>query len=177
MIGYTYEVLRLHLSSALKGALLVRKVQEQAQALEIANRQLQKLRDSEHAYLEGIKHELELGREIQASFLPREMPNIKGWELYPAFQPARAVSGDFYDVFMMPDGKLVLVISDVSGKDVGAALFMALIKTLIRALAEQALSGAAHPLDAIQLTNHYLINHHYGNNGRYMYATCFYGTA
>ncbi|MBN1600910.1 MAG: SpoIIE family protein phosphatase [Chitinispirillaceae bacterium] len=173
MIGYTYEVLRLHLSSALKGALLVRKVQEQAQALEIANRQLQKLRDSEHAYLEGIKHELELGREIQASFLPREMPNIKGWELCPAFQPARAVSGDFYDVFMMPDGKLILVISDVSGKDVGAALFMALIKTLIRALAEQALSGAAHPLDAIQLTNHYLINHHYGNNGRYMYATCF----
>jgi DNA-binding LacI/PurR family transcriptional regulator/serine phosphatase RsbU (regulator of sigma subunit) len=173
MIGYTYEVLRLHLSSALKGALLVRKVQEQAQALEIANRQLQKLRDSEHAYLEAINHELELGREIQASFLPREMPQIKGWELCPAFQPARAVSGDFYDVFMMPDGKLILVISDVSGKDVGAALFMALIKTLIRALAEQALSGAAHPLDAIQLTNHYLINHHYGNNGRYMYATCF----
>ncbi len=173
MIGYTYEVLRLHLSSALKGALLVKKVQEQAQALEFANRQLQKLRDSEHAYLEAIKHELELGREIQASFLPREMPKIDGWELVPAFQPARAVSGDFYDVFMMPDGKLILVISDVSGKDVGAALFMALIKTLIRALAEQALSGAAHPLDAIQLTNHYLINHHYGNNGRYMYATCF----
>jgi DNA-binding LacI/PurR family transcriptional regulator/serine phosphatase RsbU (regulator of sigma subunit) len=173
MIGYTYEVLRLHLSSALKGALLVKKVQEQAQALEIANRQLQKLRDSEHAYLEAIKHELELGREIQASFLPREMPKITGWELCPAFQPARAVSGDFYDVFFMPDGKLILVISDVSGKDVGAALFMALIKTLIRALAEQALSGAAHPLDAIQLTNHYLINHHYGNNGRYMYATCF----
>ncbi|HEX2957674.1 MAG TPA: substrate-binding domain-containing protein, partial [Chitinispirillaceae bacterium] len=173
MIGYTYEVLRLHISSALKGALLVKKVQEQAQALEIANRQLQKLRDSEHAYLEGIKHELDLGREIQASFLPREMPDIDGWELVPAFQPARAVSGDFYDVFFMPDGKLILVISDVSGKDVGAALFMALIKTLIRALAEQSLSGAAHPLDAVQLTNHYLINHHYGNNGRYMYATCF----
>jgi len=50
---------------------------------------------------------------------------------------------------------------------------MALIRTLIRALAEQALAGASEPLDAISLTNKYLINHHYGNKGRYMYATLF----
>jgi sigma-B regulation protein RsbU (phosphoserine phosphatase) len=173
--GFTYEILRQHISSALKGAILMKKVQEQALALEIANQQLQKLREAEHAYLEAIKHELELGREIQGSFLPRALPEIDHWEIHPAFQPAREVSGDFYDVFKLPDGKIVLVISDVSGKDVGAALFMALINTLIRALTEQALSGATHPLDAVNLTNKYVINHHYGNNGRYMYATLFMG--
>ena len=171
--GFTYEILRQHISSALKGAILMKKVQEQALALEVANQQLQKLRDAEHAYLEAIKHELELGREIQGSFLPRELPTLDAWEICPAFQPAREVSGDFYDVFTLPDQKVVLVLSDVSGKDVGAALFMALIRTLIRALAEQALSGAANPLDAVHLTNKYVINHHYGNNGRYMYATLF----
>ena len=171
--GLTYEILQQHISSALKGALLMKKVQEQSSALELANKQLQKLRDAEHAYLEAIKHELELGRQIQMSFLPRTVPQISGWEIVTAFQPAREVSGDFYDIFTLPDDKVVLVICDVSGKDVSAALFMALIRTLIRALAEQALSGAAEPLDAVGLTNRYLINHHYGHNGRYMYATLF----
>jgi phosphoserine phosphatase RsbU/P len=90
-----------------------------------------------------------------------------------AFQPAREVSGDFYDIFTLPDGKLVMVICDVSGKDVSAALFMALIRTLIRSLAEQAIVRNTQPLDAIGQANRYLINHHYGNNGRYMYATLF----
>ena len=171
--GLTYEILQQHISSALKGALLMKKVQEQSKALEEANVQLQKLRDAEHAYLEAIKHELELGREIQASFLPRSIPDLPGWEIVTAFQPAREVSGDFYDIFTLPDGKLVMVICDVSGKDVSAALFMALIRTLIRALAEQALAGASEPLDAVGLTNRYMINHHYGHEGRYMYATLF----
>lgn len=171
--GLTYEILRQHISSALKGALLMKKVQEQTVALENANRQLQKLRDAEHAYLQAIKHELELGREIQNSFLPSEIPQVPGFEVVAAFQPAREVSGDFYDIFTLPDGKLVMAICDVSGKDVSAALYMALIRTLIRALAEQAVSGAVRPLDAVGTTNKYLINHHYGNNGRYMYATLF----
>ena len=169
--GMTYEILQQHISSALKGALLMKKVQKQTAALEVANRQLQKLRDAEHAYLQAIKHELELGRDIQNSFLPDEIPQIEGWELVTFFQPAREVSGDFYDIFRLDDGKLVLVICDVSGKDVSAALYMALIRTLLRALAEQSLAGAVNPLDAISLTNKYLINHHYGTKGRYMYAT------
>jgi|GEM_PF-595889 len=171
--GETYEILQRHISSALKGALLMKKVREQATALEIANQQLRKLRDAEHAYLKAIKHELELGREIQMSFLPRTIPAVKGWEIVVAFQPAREVSGDFYDIFTLPDNKLAMVICDVSGKDVSAALFMSLIRTLIRAFAEQALSGASEPLDAVGLTNRYLINHHSGGNGRYMYATLF----
>lgn len=169
--GMTYEILQQHISSALKGALLMKKVQEQTTALEDANKQLQKLRDAEHAYLQAIKHELELGRDIQTSFLPETIPDIEGWELVTHFQPAREVSGDFYDIFRLDKSKLVLVICDVSGKDVSAALYMALIRTLLRALAEQSLTGAVNPLDAISLTNKYLINHHYGTKGRYMYAT------
>lgn len=171
--GLTYEMLRQYISSALKGALLMKKVQEQALALEVANLQLQKLRDAEHAYLEAIKHELELGREIQGSFLPREMPEIKGWEIEHAFSPAREVSGDFYDAFTLPTGQVAFLIADVSGKDVGAALFMVLIRTLIRSLSEVILIEKGNPLDTVNLTNTYLINHHYGNNGRYMYATLF----
>jgi serine phosphatase RsbU (regulator of sigma subunit)/DNA-binding LacI/PurR family transcriptional regulator len=171
--GLTYEMLRQHISSALKGALLMKKVQEQALALETANQQLQKLRDTEHAYLDAIKHELELGRDIQGSFLPREMPDIKGWEVGHAFSPAREVSGDFYDSFVLPSGQVALLIADVSGKDVGAALFMVLIRTLIRSLIEMLFAKNGNPLDSIDLTNKYLIAHHYGNNGRYMYATLF----
>lgn len=171
--GLTYEIFRQYISSALKGALLMKKVQEQSLALETANVQLQKLRDTEHAYLEAIKHELELGREIQGSFLPRELPKINGWEIDHAFAPAREVSGDFYDVFTLPTGQIALIIADVSGKDVGAALFMVLIRTLIRSLSEVIHYENSTPLDTIQLTNNYLINHHYGNNGRYMYATLF----
>ena len=173
--GQTYEILQQHISSALKGTLLMKQVQEQAAALEAANEQLQKLRDAEHAYLKAIKHELELGRDIQTSFLPRSIPEVPGWEVVNYFQPAREVSGDFYDVFVLPDGEVMLTICDVSGKDVSAALYMALIRTLIRALAEQALGGASEPLDAVSTTNRYLINHHHGNNGRYMYATLFMG--
>jgi phosphoserine phosphatase RsbU/P len=171
--GLTYEMLRQHISSALKGALLMKKVQEQALALENANQQLQKLRDTERAYLDAIKHELELGRDIQGSFLPREMPDIKGWEVGHAFSPAREVSGDFYDVFILPSGQIAFLIADVSGKDVGAALFMVLIRTLIRSLIEMLFTKNTNPLESVDLTNKYLINHHYGNNGRYMYATLF----
>lgn len=171
--GLVYETLRQHISSALKGALLMKKVQEQSLALESANHQLQKLRDAEHAYLEAIKHELELGREIQGSFLPREIPEVNGWEIQFAFSPAREVSGDFYDFFTLPNGHIALVIADVSGKDVSAALFMALIRTLIRSLSEMQHKGESNALTTIATTNKYLINHHYGNKGRYMYATLF----
>lgn len=173
-IGYVYEILSEHLSGALQGALLMKKVQEQAITLEHTNQQLQKLREQEHAYLKAIKRELELGREIQASFLPESMPVLNGWESSKLFLPAREVSGDFYDAFLLEDGRAAFVIADVSGKDVGAALFMSLIRTLIRAFAEQSLEGAADPLNAITLTNRYIAHHHHSGNGRFMYATMFF---
>ncbi len=80
------------------------------------------------------EHELEMGRQIQAGFLPETLPDIPGWEIAAHFQPALQVAGDFYDVFPLGAHQTVaLVIADVCDKGVGAALFMGLFRTLLRA--------------------------------------------
>ncbi|HAY85159.1 MAG TPA: hypothetical protein DCY42_09630 [Chloroflexi bacterium] len=90
------------------------------------------LRDLEQAYLRSLEKELEIGHQIQSGFLPAELPLKAGWDLNAYFQPAREVAGDFYDVFELPDGKLVITLGDVADKGVGAALFMALYRSLLR---------------------------------------------
>ena len=93
-----------------------------------------RLRDKEQLYLKGLERELAIGRQIQAGFLPDRLPQPSGWELAARLQPAREVGGDFYDAFpLAQDQKVGLVVADVSGKGVGAALFMTLFRTLIRA--------------------------------------------
>lgn len=109
------------------------------------------------------------------SFLPQELPQPAGYELSVAFMPAREVSGDFYDVFLMGTDTLALVIADVSGKDVSAALFMSLIRTLIRVFSEQALVEGKDPLNAIEVVNNYIIQHHRYRDGRCMFATIVLG--
>ena len=95
-----------------------------------------RLRERE-ADLLRYKRELEIGREIQLSFLPSRLPHPPGWELVSHFQPALEVAGDFYDAFTLPHGHVALVIADVVGKGVTAALFMAIIRSLFRALFQQ----------------------------------------
>ena len=82
------------------------------------------------------ERELEIGRDIQAGFFPAALPLPDGWEIETHFQPARHVAGDFFDVFSFKgDSKIGIVVADVCGKGVGAALFMALFRSLIRVLA------------------------------------------
>jgi phosphoserine phosphatase RsbU/P len=83
-----------------------------------------------------LERELEIGREIQSSFLPAKLPRIPGWQLATHMQPARLVSGDFYDAFELAPGCFGLIIADVCDKGVGAALFMGLIRSLLRAFAQ-----------------------------------------
>jgi sigma-B regulation protein RsbU (phosphoserine phosphatase) len=90
----------------------------------------------EHAN-QKMTRELALAGQVQASFLPAKMPHIPGWQLAVTLKPARETSGDFYDVHLMPDGKLGLLIADVVDKGVGAALYMALCWALIRAYAAE----------------------------------------
>jgi len=131
------------------------------------------------------EHELEIGRRIQAGFFPEMMPVLPDWEIAAYFKPARQVAGDFYDAFTLMGGrKIGIVIADVCDKGVGAALFMALIRSLIRAFAIQNFDAikseetSSDPavekalLKTITLTNNYIAETHSRAN---MFATVFFG--
>lgn len=130
-----------------------------------------RLRDREQAYLTAVRQELELGRRVQADFLPATLPQLAGWELAASFVPAREVAGDFYDAFVLPCGRLGLLIGDVCDKGVGAALYMTLTRSLLRAFAEQAGDDHAAPLLAVTRTNSYIARHH---RQSHMFATTFF---
>jgi len=78
-----------------------------------------------------LEKELEVAREVQAGLMPREMPDIPGFSLAGAWHPAREVAGDFYDIFPLDDGRWGMVIGDVAGKGTAAALYMAMVHSLI----------------------------------------------
>ena len=93
--------------------------------------------------VESLTHEMDVARSIQRDFLPDALPTSRGVQLDAALHPARQVSGDFYDAFAMPPSNtVVLVVGDVCDKGVGAALFMALFRSLIRASADPVEGGA-----------------------------------
>jgi serine phosphatase RsbU (regulator of sigma subunit) len=151
------------------------------------------------AYSRVLNNELEKGRQMQINFLPQQLLQMTGWETAAFFKPARQVAGDFYDVFRLPGGAIGLVVADVCDKGVGAALFMALFRSLIRIFSGQtSLNGLpltcsgdlqdetqpssdddpgldpAHrqALKAVQLTNDYIALNH---GELAMFATLFFG--
>ncbi len=138
--------------------------------------------EREALYRKALEREFEIGREIQAGFLPETLPQPKGWEIAASLKSAREVTGDFYDVFELTDGKIGLVIADVCDKGLGAALFMTLFRSLIRAVsnidfftnAEYAstIDPARRIENAISLTNNYIAETHGGTN---MFCTIFFG--
>ncbi len=136
------------------------------------------LRDKEQLYLKSLERELEIGREIQAGFLPTELPKASGWEIAASLKSAKEVAGDFYDAFFLEsEQKICLVIADVCDKGVGAALFMTLCRSLLRFTIEvtdtfEEHSSASRLKYAVGLTNRYIANTH-GDTG--MFATIFFG--
>lgn len=148
---------------------------------------------------EKYEADVQIGRQIQASFLPETLPKPAGWEIEARFQPARQVAGDWYDAFPLTHGRIGLVIADVCDKGVGAALFMALMRSLVRAYGQQNYAlrlldvletdapaapraergrrtapsvGVTALRNAVELTNNYISRTH-GNTG--MFATMFFG--
>jgi sigma-B regulation protein RsbU (phosphoserine phosphatase) len=135
-----------------------------------------------------IEHDVQVARQIQADFLPDVLPQPQGWEIEAFFQPAREVAGDFYDAFMVDDNQVGFVIADVCDKGVGAALFMALSRSLVRAFSWINSRNRARPqdsspesqlfdciemgLDPIGLTNNYIAQIHTKMN---MFVTLFFG--
>ena len=110
--------------------------------LERRNVELQLSVESGVARLEMQEQELQRAREIQQSLLPREIPQIPGFEVAGAWQPASTVSGDYYDVLRLGGHRLGICIADVVGKGVSAALLMANVQAAVRAFASAAESPA-----------------------------------
>jgi phosphoserine phosphatase RsbU/P len=146
------------------------------------------------------ERELEIAREIQFSFLVKDYPQPEGWEIGTFIRPARQVSGDFYDVFPITTSKhIALIMADVCDKGVGAAMYMAIFRSLLRAYSDQQYiirwsgvptanqtdtptgvfrqdailaSGVPSLKNAIDLTNNYIATQHGNSN---MFATVFFG--
>jgi len=101
--------------------------------LERRNVQLQRMLQAGAARLEIQEQELQRAREIQQSLLPKEIPQLPGIAVATAWRPARAVSGDYFDVLRLDGNRLAICIADVSGKGVSAALLMANVQASLRA--------------------------------------------
>jgi serine phosphatase RsbU (regulator of sigma subunit) len=114
---------------------------------------------------ERHEQELRIARDIQQALLPREIAAPRGWSIDTHYQPARAVGGDLYDLQPLPDGQLALVIGDVAGEGVPAALLMATIRTIIRSVVAQ---GATSPGDVLARSNALL----YPDTPRNLFVTC-----
>jgi len=100
-----------------------------------------------------MERELQMASEIQQALLPQTMPNVAGYEIVPFWQAAREMAGDFYDAFKLADDRFGVVIADVSDKGAGAALLMAVSRTMIRANAYAGLS----PRETIRRTNDLIV--------------------
>jgi sigma-B regulation protein RsbU (phosphoserine phosphatase) len=113
-----------------------------------------------------MERELQMARAVQASLLPQETPQMPGWEFEARWQPAREVSGDYYDFIPIDGNKLGLVIADVSDKGMPAAVFMALTRSTIRATVSHLFS----PADSITEANRLIC----ADSADGMFVTLFY---
>jgi sigma-B regulation protein RsbU (phosphoserine phosphatase) len=92
---------------------------------------------------ESLQSDLNQAQEIQKHLLPSETPQIAGYQIACAWQPARSVSGDYFDVLPLGNGRVALCLADVAGKGMAAALLMANLQASVKAFAHQDLSPAA----------------------------------
>lgn len=109
-----------------------------APALRVA--QLVREKRTQDLERERIEQELRVARLIQQTLLPKELPQLPDWQISSYYQPARAVGGDFYDFLYFDDGRLGIVIGDVTDKGVPAALVMATTRSILRSIAHTSIS-------------------------------------
>jgi serine phosphatase RsbU (regulator of sigma subunit) len=115
----------------------IRELQEKNSQLSRAYQEL-KAAQAQLIEKEKLERELEVARKIQESILPKQLPSLPGWQTAAFWRPARAVSGDFYDFIPFPDGQMGLVVGDVTGKGIPAAMVMAITRSVIHAVVVQA---------------------------------------
>jgi serine phosphatase RsbU (regulator of sigma subunit)/putative methionine-R-sulfoxide reductase with GAF domain len=135
----------------------------QQTALAIQNDRLQSMA----VVRERLEREFQIAREIQQTFLPSELPSHQNWKLDVRWRPAREVGGDFYDVFVLPDGRLAILVADVTDKGMSAALYMTVTRTLLRTVAQQLVT----PAEILSSVNELLLR----DTPHGMYITAFLG--
>lgn len=135
-----------------------------APALRVA--QLVREQRSQALERERIEQELRVASLIQQTLLPRDLPSLPGWHVERYYQPARAVGGDFYDFLYFEDGRVGIVIGDVTDKGVPAALVMATTRSILRSAAY----GALSPGKVLEQTNDLL----HPDIPPKMFVTCLY---
>jgi sigma-B regulation protein RsbU (phosphoserine phosphatase) len=162
-----YEMLRV-LSSRLSEA-HDRTIQDLMEKNHSLSEAYESLRAAQEQIIQKKIMERELARahEIQQSMLPRKISRLAGYDIGALMIPARSIGGDLYDLIPLDEDKIGIVIGDVSGKGVPAALFMALTQSLIRALAHPDLS----PADVLARVNRHLFEMNVGG----MFVTVLYG--
>jgi serine phosphatase RsbU (regulator of sigma subunit)/anti-sigma regulatory factor (Ser/Thr protein kinase) len=129
--------------------------------------QLVREQQAEAATRQRFEQELEVARLIQQNFLPKQLPELPGWQVSAYYRPAREVGGDFYDVIPLPGGRVGFVIGDVTDKGVPAALVMAATRSVLRATAQRLVEPGA----VLELVNEHLVP----DMPEKMFVTCLYG--
>ncbi len=130
--------------------LLENLISQAAPALRVA--QLAELHKAEALKDQRREHEMRMARLIQHTLLPKDLPQMSGWEVAAFYRPAREVGGDFYDFMAYPDGRVAFVIGDVTDKGMPAALLMATTRATLRAAIQRFLS----PGEVLEYTNNML---------------------
>jgi serine phosphatase RsbU (regulator of sigma subunit) len=128
----------------------------------------EQLLEQERIERERVDQELRVARRIQQASLPKEVPELEGWEIAPHYQPAREVGGDFYDFFELEDGRVGVVVGDATGKGVPAALVVTATYSMLRAVAQVLVSFS--PREVLAQVNEALLARIPQN----MFVTCFY---
>jgi serine phosphatase RsbU (regulator of sigma subunit)/anti-sigma regulatory factor (Ser/Thr protein kinase) len=135
-----------------------------APALQVA--ELVQRQAAEAASRERIEQELKVATLIQQNFLPRELPDLPGWQVDAYYKPAREVGGDFYDFFTLETGEVAVVIGDVTDKGVPAAMVMAAARSVLRASGTRIVS----PGEVLERVNELLVP----DIPDRMFVTCLY---
>jgi serine phosphatase RsbU (regulator of sigma subunit)/predicted ester cyclase len=117
---------------------------------------------------ERIEQDLRVARSIQHASLPKKVPEREGWQISPYYKPAREVGGDFYDFYLLSEGRLGLVVGDATGKGVPAALVMSTTCGMLQAVS-QALDSSSSG-EVLSRVNETLVARIPTN----MFVTCFY---
>jgi serine phosphatase RsbU (regulator of sigma subunit)/predicted ester cyclase len=117
---------------------------------------------------ERIEQDLRVARTIQQASLPKEVPQLEGWQIAPFYRPAREVGGDFYDFHYLSEGRLGLVVGDATGHGVPAALVMSTTCGMLQSAARAL--GSSSPGEVLAQVNETLLARIPSN----MFVTCFY---